>query len=56
MVGPEQGGWQVEEITVVSSRTGHVDRYLPLAGLLSYQVQHTSAHGNGSDRLCTAGC
>lgn len=28
MVGPEQGGWQVEEITVVSSRTGHVDRYL----------------------------
>lgn len=31
MVGPEQGGWQVEEITVVSSRTGHVDRYLPVA-------------------------
>ena len=28
MVGPEQGGWQVEEITVVSSRSGHVDRYL----------------------------
>lgn len=28
MVGPEQGGWQVDEITVVSSRTGHVDRFL----------------------------
>ena len=26
MVGPEQGGWQVDEITVVSSRTSHVDR------------------------------
>ena len=26
MIGPEQGGWQVDEITVVSSRTGHVDR------------------------------
>lgn len=31
MVGPEQGGWQVDEITVVSSRTGHVDRYAPPA-------------------------
>lgn len=28
MIGPEQGGWQVDEITVVSSRTGHVDRFL----------------------------
>lgn len=27
MVGPEQGGWQVDEVTVVSSRTAHVDRY-----------------------------
>lgn len=36
MVGPEQGGWQVEEITVVSSRTGHVDRYLPAAVHSSY--------------------
>ncbi len=26
MVGPEQGGWQVDEITVVSSRTGQIDR------------------------------
>ncbi|KAA6419959.1 MAG: hypothetical protein FRX49_10149 [Trebouxia sp. A1-2] len=28
MIGPEQGGWQVDEITVVSSRTGNVDRFL----------------------------
>ena len=28
MVGPEQGGWQVDEITVVSSRTSHVDRFV----------------------------
>ena len=26
LVGPEQGGWQVDEITVASSRSGHVDR------------------------------
>lgn len=52
MVGPEQGGWQVDEITVVSSRTGHVDRYLPLAVLLSYQVQNTLALGNHSEGPC----
>lgn len=28
LVGPEQGGWQVDEITVASSRSGHVDRFL----------------------------
>ena len=28
MIGPEQGGWQVDEITVSSSRTNHVDRYV----------------------------
>lgn len=38
MVGPEQGGWQVDELTVVSSRTGHVDRYFPLAVLCSAVV------------------
>ena len=28
MVGPEQGGWQVDEVTDASSRSGHVDRYV----------------------------
>ena len=57
MVGPEQGGWQVEEITVVSSRTGHVDRYLPLAlVVLSSTAQHTPALGSHYVCPCTTRC
>ena len=26
LIGPEQGSWQVQEVTITSSRTGQIDR------------------------------
>lgn len=46
MIGPEQGGWQVDEITVVSSRTGHVDRWVSQS-LLELPCIHDTAHTHG---------